>query len=342
MTSLPVFNEVITVFDPTNKKGYELQYGGAKSEVFPTMGLQIYFEQRRVGGCKRVFLCKKFQGRICRAHEMCNSIHACRKKVAEMRALYPSSENESEITVLCLPDGEKIKVPISKTEYTVGRQAGEGTLCQDHEVRACTRGQSCTLIHVDPRHIHSLRALWKSPCCSQPACPSKTSVPIDYPKINGQDWNSFSMNGSSPQPRDGLAHTKGLIEVCGSGVVSNGCLQLSHAKLCRPHLRMQCKWGVECNNVHICRKRMPQGVSPVPSSQTSPVGSPGVSPHTKAHAQPQAAIDSPPSSVACSSNSDCSASDDEVNDKTATPLSPLLKEFRNALLPVGGLHFSFQ
>ena len=303
---------MVTVFDPVNKKGYDMAFnpGSANTEIFPTIGLQIYFDQKRMGGCKRVFLCKKFQAKICRANETCNSIHACRKRVCEMRKLYPCAENERCVRIISKGDGECFEVPVSKIHETAGSagaaeapaatsggpaadQQPRHVLCSDFENKSCMKGALCPRIHVDPRHLHSLRALWGVPCCGDVACPSSTSVQTMHPLFaRTEQWTTFCIQRSQALPKDHLACTKGLLELCSVGSasgasVSKGCLTVPAAKLCRPHLRRQCKWGMECNNVHLCRLRLPNGVTAMPQSGSAGVQAAQASPKLQMPAQHQ-------------------------------------------------------
>ena len=297
----------VTVFDPVNKKGYELRFGGDDAEVFSTIGLQIYFDQKRHGGCKRVFLCKKYQAKLCRAEAMCNSIHACRRKVSEMRKLYPSSENEAGVKVFSEADDERFDVPVSRVHQTAGsfealarlQMAATSAnpsstmpyylLCTAFENRACFKGDQCEKVHVDPRYLHSMRALWGVPCCGDPTCPSGSSIAADLPGVATEEgvmpWTHFSIQRAPAAEKGRLANTKGLKDLLATlrhGALYKDVVQIPSAKLCRPHLRRQCKWGPDCNNVHLCRMRLPEGVTAMPVSQGVNV-SPPPTPATTEH-----------------------------------------------------------
>ena len=293
-TSNEVFREAeeVVVFDPVNKAPYKLSFAGAEaisrgehSEVSPTVGLATYFQTTRASGPnnKRFFLCKQFQNNRCRAHQNCNSIHACRDTVTRLREQNPRSkkaiESDTLIPVTCVHNGaeEKFTVPMDKTEVTVGRRdviamvQPIGFLCAEYEHGRCRAGQECTKVHVGANHMKQLRQLWKTPCCSAHGSPDTpadtTSLPagllgfcVVSASAKGRDWD-VSL----------LGFTRGLEQLCQSQEplrVVNGIANVLPGKLCRPHAKKMCRWGVECNNIHVCRQRLPeitgelQGVRP--------------------------------------------------------------------------------
>eukprot|EP00659_Diplonema_papillatum_P002664 gene2664-4143_t len=132
----------VCVFDPINKQPYNLRFGGESSDVVMTAGLETYFSQ--LGGNKRVFLCKKYQARQCRAQGKCNSIHADRKKVAVLRQQHPVPESvkksEVVIDVISPEDGnESFNVPCDR----VHKSEGLRVLLEDYQ-KQCSSSSAST------------------------------------------------------------------------------------------------------------------------------------------------------------------------------------------------------
>ena len=219
LTDLPKHSQTVRVFDPETKAGYLLIFegatavaNGAHSSVAPTAGLRTCFEGK--GGRRRFFLCKQFQAGRCRAHENCNSIHACREAIQQIRAAsgdagsdedsaQAAAAREQPLALAC-QDGaalEAFELQVSKTEYTiardiaVGRQAAaEGDaggaeaaasvvppeelpqVCLDHEAGHCAAGSLCSRIHVSVKYMKHIRQLWRTPCCSSASCGAAEAV----------------------------------------------------------------------------------------------------------------------------------------------------------------------
>eukprot|EP01059_Diplonema_ambulator_P036603 TRINITY_DN917_c0_g1_i1.p1 TRINITY_DN917_c0_g1~~TRINITY_DN917_c0_g1_i1.p1 ORF type:complete len:341 (+),score=110.86 TRINITY_DN917_c0_g1_i1:104-1126(+) len=258
--TVPCVARMVTVFDPVNKQPYEFVYGGESSEVTYTAGLETYFNQ--LGGNKRVFLCKKYQARQCRQQGKCNSIHADRRKVAKLRKEMPVSDEvkKSELTVEVWSeaDNERFNVPLDRVTDLVdlNNPPTTGTLCP----AACCRTKPCEFIHVEASYMRHLRSMWKMPCCGKTSC-TGNAVP-KYPMANGIMWENFKISEGGRGAvwhKTLLAPTKGLQEICDKGMFHDGCLHIPMNRVCRPHQRKNCKWDSECNNVHVCRVKMPPG-----------------------------------------------------------------------------------
>eukprot|EP00659_Diplonema_papillatum_P012897 gene12897-19888_t len=282
---------MVKVFDPINKQAYRLRLGGEKTELLPTAGLDSYLS--RAAGNKRVFLCKKYQARQCRAQNKCNSIHADRKKISELREQFPASEDaiksEKHVEVYSELDNERFSVPLDRVIETAGSHlmtrmnsiddsqgsvssaggsmSGVGIVCQlhDQKVPNCPMGNMCENIHIDPAYLRHTKSMWKMPCCSQQECPgnhnTSSKKQLAFPKLSGnRSWEFFQVTEGSCtglHPALAVTPTKGLKELCEAE--TGDVLSIPPTNVCRPHQRKACKWGVDCNNVHICRIQLPPG-----------------------------------------------------------------------------------
>eukprot|EP01060_Flectonema_neradi_P021522 TRINITY_DN2921_c0_g1_i1.p1 TRINITY_DN2921_c0_g1~~TRINITY_DN2921_c0_g1_i1.p1 ORF type:complete len:411 (+),score=68.04 TRINITY_DN2921_c0_g1_i1:56-1288(+) len=259
----------VKVFDPINKKPYNLRYGGDNSEIQFTSGIESHFH---IGGNKRIFLCKKYQARQCRSQGKCNSIHADRRVITKLRQQNPVSEiavkSETVIDVRSVNDNEKFQVSLDRIQETAGSiEAQKGMdviLCSNHQKGVtCPDGSSCKDIHVESSYLRHLRSMWKMPCCGQVKCTDTCTVAPDsvYPLIKGgRSWRHFRVcdggKGALWQQQL-IAPTKGLKEICES--TTEDVVTVPMTRVCRPHQRKMCKWGNDCNNVHVCRSKMPPG-----------------------------------------------------------------------------------
>ena len=308
-SALPTQPEAVQVFDPVNKKQYSLKFIGSKkysecdephSDIIPTVGLSTYFTSKMSGVNKRFFLCKQYQNNRCRAFYNCNSIHACRKSVSELRAAHPPTKEAMEadilIPVYSAEEDEQFVVPMDKTEATEGRditrsRESAGLLCAAYETKhsRCTAGRLCPNIHVDSNHMKHVKEMWKLPCCSDKACIGAAAGSVQFPRVNGHDFRGVvildNRNGRH-QPhilsRSAVGVTRGLLELCARGDAAYDAagqiLKVSQGKLCRPHQRKACKWGSSCNNVHVCRHKMIEFSAVSTSASSSEFSTPTTSP----------------------------------------------------------------
>ena len=337
----------ITVFDPINRKPYELSYGRSNSDVLSTAGLETYFQN--LGSNKRAFLCKKYQVRQCRAQGKCNSIHADRKKIAQLRTLHPVTEDvkESEQTldVYSEEDGEAITVPLDRIKKTVGlalllRSGYEkGILCS---LNSECELENCPNLHVEPSYLRHLRVMWRMPCCGQQSCREESGIEPKtetYPLLAGVKEMRVLRVGNGSQnvvlPKVMVTVTKGLRELCDiSSQPRSGCVHVPMLRICRPHQRRSCKWGEDCNNVHICRKRQWDAIS-------------GSSGKGKSNRSTQSVISSSHSESHCSdSNSSgeitspaASVKSNPVSESVDPLVLPFLQTFRASAMPAGGVNF---
>eukprot|EP01064_Diplonema_japonicum_P014785 TRINITY_DN2249_c0_g1_i1.p1 TRINITY_DN2249_c0_g1~~TRINITY_DN2249_c0_g1_i1.p1 ORF type:complete len:400 (+),score=101.08 TRINITY_DN2249_c0_g1_i1:44-1201(+) len=259
----------VVVFDPINKRPYSLTYGSEGSEIQHTAGLELHLSSKGVN--KRAFLCKKYQARQCRAQGKCNSIHADRKKIAQLRAENPTDKSiPVEVSVYNAVEDEVFSVPterILKTDaYFVhvvkngkSREPFERIVCVKHETEGCDG--SCGEIHIDVAYLRHVRSMWKAPCCSQPACSAATDASPRFPMLqNCREWKHFRVSDGGKGAvwqRSLITYTKGLHDICDNEMDS--VLTVPMNRVCRPHQKKACKWGLDCGNVHICRKKMPSG-----------------------------------------------------------------------------------
>ncbi|KAJ9449617.1 hypothetical protein DIPPA_05153 [Diplonema papillatum] len=252
--SLPDVAVPVVAYDPFNKAKYDLEFGGPNSNVLFTRGLTTFLQQRHQSGNKRVFLCKKYQASTCIGDVNCTSIHASKATVQHLRTLFP---RQPDFTVFTYFEAKQMlcNVPLNYTLPTVGRNLGSGVLCQQHaDTRTCGAGDQCPRIHVAPSRLAAISKSWDAPCCGNGACPTATWVHAKQPRA---EFATFVVANSQQKqtPRDRLSYTQGLEELAdGRGCGGAGsCLEVPWARICRPHLRQECKWQDECKNVHVCR-----------------------------------------------------------------------------------------
>eukprot|EP01059_Diplonema_ambulator_P037439 TRINITY_DN9914_c0_g1_i1.p1 TRINITY_DN9914_c0_g1~~TRINITY_DN9914_c0_g1_i1.p1 ORF type:complete len:374 (+),score=89.42 TRINITY_DN9914_c0_g1_i1:234-1355(+) len=253
--------KLVKVFDPLNKEAYVLRYGGVGSELFWTTGLESHL--MRVAGNKRVFLCKKFQARQCRAQSRCNSIHADRDTIQQLRKDHPVPADASRegltITVFSKTDGECFTVPCGKILPTgADLSSQKGYLCNSYDANCalkCDLGKDCPNIHVETSYFRFLRSLWRTACCRQKDCLDRDGTAVKAKPGEAAILPEFRVAGMvEAYPSVKLAVTRGLRELNDEALKAHHTvLEIPATSICRPHQRKACKWGVDCNNVHICR-----------------------------------------------------------------------------------------
>eukprot|EP01059_Diplonema_ambulator_P031843 TRINITY_DN598_c0_g12_i1.p1 TRINITY_DN598_c0_g12~~TRINITY_DN598_c0_g12_i1.p1 ORF type:complete len:428 (+),score=120.05 TRINITY_DN598_c0_g12_i1:55-1338(+) len=270
----------VVVFDPINKQPYSLTYGEG-GEIHPTAGLELHLSSN--GANKRAFLCKKYQARQCRAQSKCNSIHADRKRITQLRAENPTDKSVPvEVTVYHPTEDETFSVPterILKTEgyhkHVAGPNArpkdptGKRLVCVKHESEGCDG--ACGDIHIDVAYLRHVRSMWKSPCCSQASCGCDADAASRLPLLSGsREWKNFKIidgGKGAAWPKAMITYTKGLKDLCEEEHTDT--LIIPMTRVCRPHQKKACKWGLDCSNVHICRKKLPAG-HPRPRKDMTP------------------------------------------------------------------------
>eukprot|EP01065_Artemidia_motanka_P015833 TRINITY_DN1954_c1_g1_i4.p1 TRINITY_DN1954_c1_g1~~TRINITY_DN1954_c1_g1_i4.p1 ORF type:complete len:562 (+),score=134.74 TRINITY_DN1954_c1_g1_i4:2701-4386(+) len=238
-----------------------------RSQVLPTRGVTGYLN-RDPGCAKRFFLCKDYQRGKCRRLGECNSLHVDRQAVATYRAQYPPSQIQGRkmIRVSSDDDGEVFEVAVERL-MRPGQTGSDGVwvrvVSRDVDLSGLLTqtGEAGSYVCVDAAHMRHLRTLWQLPCCSDPSCQdSQISAGQDLPK--GQDGLKIQrfVLGRTPAgcglDATLLWPTKGLLELTQqlSGAESPGLVRVPMSRVCRPHIRKECKWGRSCNNVHLCRR----------------------------------------------------------------------------------------
>eukprot|EP01064_Diplonema_japonicum_P032950 TRINITY_DN634_c0_g1_i1.p1 TRINITY_DN634_c0_g1~~TRINITY_DN634_c0_g1_i1.p1 ORF type:complete len:340 (+),score=46.57 TRINITY_DN634_c0_g1_i1:79-1020(+) len=302
----PLVPVVVRVFDPVNKVPYQFVYGGDNSEITSTAGLETYFNQ--LGGNKRVFLCKKYQARQCRAQGKCNSIHADRKKVSKLREDNPVSETAAEqieVDVYSTDENTSYVIPLERIKADAAskeifRSTGKAVLCSNENC-----GNECENAHIDCSYLKHVKQMHKAPCCGQAVCNGGEPLPQKYPFLKGvKEIRVFRVGDgdrTSVLPKVMLCVTKGLQQLCDeSAQPKSGCVHIPMLRVCRPHFKRACKWGPDCNNIHLCRKRQPRA-------------------HTDA-------------------SSSCSSQEEFEVQMPTSSVDPLLALFRNTAIPQGGMH----
>eukprot|EP01064_Diplonema_japonicum_P034900 TRINITY_DN737_c0_g1_i4.p1 TRINITY_DN737_c0_g1~~TRINITY_DN737_c0_g1_i4.p1 ORF type:complete len:536 (+),score=75.25 TRINITY_DN737_c0_g1_i4:501-2108(+) len=372
---VPKTAEVVHVFDPLNKRAYTLLYEpvAKHAEVIPTTGLATYFSVRESCTSKRFFLCKQYQNGKCRAYHNCNSIHACRGKIALLRQQHPPTKQAMEADVL-LPiytdeqDNTTFTVPMDRTERTAGRDllmtnfrsGGVGKLCVAFEMRpsACV-DLNCSSIHVDGNHMKHVRSMWRVPCCSDAACIGDSAAKqVIFPTIGSQSIQGFTFTdglcrpGSGVKvywPKEALGVTKGLKDLDYSSVEyrEDGLyVRFQPGKLCRPHQRKACKWGADCNNLHVCRHKASSEHLGVPSWSASASSSEFSTPTTSPNASPRGLhgrnastwSESTPSPSGSPRHTANQYPSSIVTPEANLAIAPLLNSFRTFHLPTGGMN----
>ena len=344
----------ITIFDPINRKPYELTYGGGSdSEILETAGLETYFRNVEMGCRKRAFLCKRYQMKQCRARKRCNSIHADRAKIATLRAQYPGCgglpDGEAFLDIYSEEDKDYLSVSVERIRKTRASEIGALVLCADNS--DCERKESCDRIHIESAYLKRLRTMHRMPCCDQHG-------EVNSDQVLSQERPDAVLRVMDDHqiarlPICSAAETKGLRELAESGDVD---IQIPLDRICRLHQRKACKWGPECNNIHICRKHQFDPTSPERECTKRKTSSESLSTSAStiyldceddndsrrtsncSYYSTQTALDW--NSGKRSSDADRLESDWSVTSYSPEdgPLAPLLLSFRLSSLPCGGVN----
>eukprot|EP01064_Diplonema_japonicum_P036257 TRINITY_DN8090_c0_g1_i1.p1 TRINITY_DN8090_c0_g1~~TRINITY_DN8090_c0_g1_i1.p1 ORF type:complete len:308 (+),score=35.05 TRINITY_DN8090_c0_g1_i1:26-925(+) len=242
----------ITIFDPVNKVGYVLGYGGEASDVTYTDGLATWMG-RRSKSVKRMFLCKRFLNGRCRALEACKSAHVDKKKIFALRQLYPTSEdNPSTPTLLYVPTIDK-QIPVPARHILSLKDSSKPSLCTTTGCVSCDHDA-----HITPSYLGYVKTLLRQACCSRPSCLIGTNT--QGLKTPFKQFFLRKNGTSTPTSVNYLAQTNGLTELSLKQLrmdPDKKALHVPPTMICRLHQRIACKWGLECSNVHICRAAYP-------------------------------------------------------------------------------------
>eukprot|EP01060_Flectonema_neradi_P040567 TRINITY_DN9293_c0_g1_i1.p1 TRINITY_DN9293_c0_g1~~TRINITY_DN9293_c0_g1_i1.p1 ORF type:complete len:359 (+),score=50.68 TRINITY_DN9293_c0_g1_i1:47-1123(+) len=339
----------ITIFDPINRKPYELTYGGGSdSEILETVGLETYFRNVEMGCKKRAFLCKRYQMKQCRARKRCNSIHADRAKIATLRAQYPGCgglpDGEAFLDIYSEEDKDYLSVSVERIRKTRASEIGALILCCENS--DCERKESCDRIHIESAYLKRLRTMHRMPCCNQHSEIKEGDRPLSELRPNAL-LLVIDVQQIAELPISSAAETKGLRELAENGEGDN--IQIPLDRICRLHQRKACKWGPECNNIHICRKQHFDLTSPERELTKRNTSSGSLSTSTSTvYLDCEDDYESRRTSN-CSYHSTQTAVDwnttkvepcDSVASYTPDdgPLAPLLLSFRMSSLPCGGVN----
>lgn len=140
-----------------------------------------------------------------------------------------------------------------------GLISGLPVLCAAHMKGECTEDSACLHVHADPTYIRTLRdtllSMQTANCClghgHLPSCRRDfqsliSNMTVVVVKETGHEvvvaqrhiavtafWDQFLTKKAS---------------------TSNGLLRFSVSRVCRLHQRNSCKFGPDCNNLHLCRE----------------------------------------------------------------------------------------
>eukprot|EP01062_Namystynia_karyoxenos_P083558 TRINITY_DN962_c1_g1_i2.p1 TRINITY_DN962_c1_g1~~TRINITY_DN962_c1_g1_i2.p1 ORF type:complete len:581 (+),score=75.10 TRINITY_DN962_c1_g1_i2:158-1900(+) len=257
-----------------------------RSQVVPSRGLKAYMD-REPGCAKRFFLCKDYQKGKCRRMGECNSLHVDRQAVAAQRAQYPclqTQQGRRTLRVRSEEDNETFDCPVERLA-SAGKGSVDGVwvrvMQRDADLEDLvtdTIDGSGTWVKVEAAHMRHMRTMWQLPCCSSNGCPDgRSSAHAGRSELAQLGVSSFVVGRSPGAGHDAslLWLTKGLSELSeqACGVEHAGQLRIPVNRICRPHIRKECKWGRSCMNVHVCRNStLASGIAPRPKQEGDEAG----------------------------------------------------------------------
>lgn len=166
----------------------------------------------------------------------------------------------------------KIRIPNRCVEETRGivdfqnaRQIKDLSLCLLFQRGQCNAGSKCRQVHADPNFVNHLRSqVAGSNCCAAHGDVSLLgySEPMQNVKfvrvINGSCTQTYTITA--------FARTASLDKVLSAS--KDGTASVLASRLCRLHQLSRCKFGKDCNNIHLCRQPSP---FVAPTASTFPI-----------------------------------------------------------------------
>jgi hypothetical protein len=168
--------------------------------------------------------------------------------------------------------GGIIEIPFHKTLPTKGRAEWlrglvnkELSLCCLFQRSKCMAGDKCHQVHVEPSFVAAIRAQHASvvSCCRRcrdtgSMMPAAMLFFAEYFHVSNVGIVSSAHQDSTifEVAADQLAFTTGLAQHIQKVSVAAGVgiTALPFERICRLHLKGNCKYGKDCKNIHVCCK----------------------------------------------------------------------------------------
>eukprot|EP01065_Artemidia_motanka_P016374 TRINITY_DN2006_c4_g1_i1.p1 TRINITY_DN2006_c4_g1~~TRINITY_DN2006_c4_g1_i1.p1 ORF type:complete len:387 (+),score=96.08 TRINITY_DN2006_c4_g1_i1:135-1295(+) len=265
----------LRVRDPAVKGN--VQYDVPADKISPTEGLrELLSQQPREPGSRPHCLCKLHVEGRCAQGSRCKSIHCDPAFILSARSgrnLHADDSFLSEVVIRDF-DGSIRVVRYSSVQRTRGleqhrqcrlaiRSDGAAALVAQPLCPlahgGCPAGSDCCYIHLKPQQFPHPTA---TPCCLRHG--------DEEAAVLAGVARSLAIGGQTlALPRGSVAKTRGSIRLAN--------IQLSD--VCEPHLRTRCKYGRNCDRVHICREwanthNVGEQVRALIAQRTSPPASP--------------------------------------------------------------------
>eukprot|EP00668_Euglena_longa_P015463 GGOE01019545.1.p1 GENE.GGOE01019545.1~~GGOE01019545.1.p1 ORF type:complete len:540 (-),score=57.79 GGOE01019545.1:314-1933(-) len=162
----------------------------------------------------------------------------------------------------------RVWLPTKHLEHTAGverwvrRDAHPPSLCILFQDGRCNAGRQCNQIHADPAHIEAVRSavrlLPRNNCCyAHGDVPSQRE---DFRRFLEEHGLELICPGAEPLPIpvEWVAMTmfwdRFLRTKRNQKGRPSGAFRFSAQRVCKLHQRSACKYGVDCNSVHLCRE----------------------------------------------------------------------------------------
>eukprot|EP00667_Euglena_gracilis_P019234 EG_transcript_20578 len=153
--------------------------------------------------------------------------------------------------------------PTKAIERWQARPSQAPFLCQMHCAGRCTAGEACNQVHADPTYVAAVRELLSQVPVAN-CCPSHG----DLASLR-EDFQAMMLNhplelrpgciDPIPVPRECLAITKYWDRFLKAERVSKKKQQgrvfrFTTQRVCKAHQADECRYGVDCKNIHLCRQ----------------------------------------------------------------------------------------
>jgi len=154
--------------------------------------------------------------------------------------------------------------PTAAIERWRRRDPHPPSLCMLFQLGRCHAGADCNQVHADPVYVDSIRrtlgALPHSTCCFGHG--DVPSYRADFRKMLEERGVQLNLTGQPPIliPADRLAMTLYWDRILKSRRGprtpddSGRPVRFNPQRVCKLHQREACKYGVDCNSVHLCRE----------------------------------------------------------------------------------------
>eukprot|EP00667_Euglena_gracilis_P001368 EG_transcript_1369 len=211
--------------------------------------------------------------------------------------------------------------PSKALKRITGQEQMPPSLCLLFQKGQCRADQRCNQLHVSPDFIRALRGAMAdvpySNCCIGHG--DLPSLRREFQTLLAAVAVVLARNGA---PDVTLPPTSVALTVFWRPFIDqqaraeNGVMRFSAARVCRLHQRGECKFGVDCNNIHVCREFWTGQRRPCDASLAPAISVSGAAPPLEAGSPRRLSLSSR------SSLSAASLADDPLGPR---PLSPNLR-----------------